>query len=168
MPRQTRKIRPSPAESATSFPEGTIRKGGNRNMWVVRKMGGVNRWIPVESAEINGIRLLTVDYMKTMIGKEISIFLREYSDTWPSTKDFKTYLRFIPDGNARIGKNKKVLENWLRTKTPSVKKGQYFFVTGIGTYGKDYTTTVDSLQVSSGSGTVVSPNLMNTEAFVRI
>lgn len=168
MPRQTRRIRPSPSESATSFPEGTVRKGGNRRHWVVKMNNGVKRWIPIESAEINGLRLLTVDYMETMIGKEINIYLREYSDTWPESDDFQTDLRFIPDGNARVNKNKKVLDNWLRTRMPSVKKGQYFYVTGLGTYGEDYSRSVDSLQVESSVGKIVSPNLMNTEAYVRV
>ncbi len=167
---KTRNARPSPAESATSFSEGTIRKGGNHRYWVVKKMSnGVNRWIPTESAEINGIERLTVEYMETMIGKEINIYVRGYSDTWPTPDEFEPNLLFRPDGNARIHKNKKILENWLHTRTPPVKKGQYFYVTGLGTYTDDSQHRIfDTLQVDSSSGISVSPNLLNTEAFVRV
>jgi hypothetical protein len=164
--RQTRKLRPSPSESATSLPEGTIRRGGNKRRWVIKKMNnGVHRWIPAESAELNGIKLLTVNSMENKIGKEIRIYLREYSDAWPSHSEFEPEFTFIPDGHARINNNKRLLENWLHTRNPPVKKGQYFYITGIGTYdGSD--KEFDTLQVESKNGEIVSPNLINTEAFV--
>ncbi len=49
---------------------------------------------------------------------------------WPkSTKQlFKSY--FIPDGNAKYLKNKKILVNWLKTQTPIIKDRTVFFITG--------------------------------------
>jgi hypothetical protein len=42
--------RPSPAQSASATPVGTIMKGGNGKRWVVRSTkSGVRRWVPVES-----------------------------------------------------------------------------------------------------------------------
>jgi hypothetical protein len=71
--------RPSPSESATSLPEGSIRRGGNGARWViVNTSKGIPRWIPVESCELNGWRLLTVDYLGKNIGKTVEIYEREY------------------------------------------------------------------------------------------
>ena len=40
-----KKDRPSPSESATQFPEGTKRKGGDGKMWIVKKnVNGVKQW----------------------------------------------------------------------------------------------------------------------------
>lgn len=40
------KVRPSPSQSATLFSVGTIKKGNDGNMWVIKaNKNGVNRWI---------------------------------------------------------------------------------------------------------------------------
>lgn len=171
--KQTRKNRLSPTESATLYSEGTILKGNNTRYWVVKKTkSGIHRWVPQESVEINGFRKLTVDYLETMIDKEVKIYTREYSDMWPSKDIMKEspILRFIPNGDARIDNNKKVFTNWLHTRTPSIKPGQYFYVVGKGfyDYGRGETYQNMELQVDSKNGQIVSPNLMNTEAFVKI
>ena len=77
-------LRPSPSESATSLPEGSIRTGGNGAYWIiVRTNKGVPRWVPEESCELNGWRKLTVDHLAKHIGKPMEIYEREYIDTWP-------------------------------------------------------------------------------------
>lgn len=169
--RQTRKQRLSPTESATLFPEGTIRKGNNGRHWVVKKTAtGVFRWVPEESATLHGFRKLTVDFMKTMIGKEIAIYLREYTDVWPTktTIEKKPSLRFIPSGDARVGKT--IFNNWLHTRQPSVKSGQKFEIIGTGCYDEGGKNVFEemTLLLDSKNGQDVSPNLMNTEAFVQV
>ena len=169
--RQTRKQRLAPSESATLYPEGTIQKGNNKQFWVVKKTtSGIHRWVPDGSVILNGFRKLTVDFMESMIGKEIIIYLREYSDVWPSKKsiDKRSVLRFIPNGDARVGKT--TFTNWLHTRTPSIKPGQVFEIKGAGVYEYDGKKEFEemTLQVDSKNGQHVSPNLMNTEAFVQV
>lgn len=38
-------MRPSPAVSATSFPPGTVMKGGDGNFWIIKDYNGVQRWV---------------------------------------------------------------------------------------------------------------------------
>ncbi len=50
-PRQLSKhnknYRPSPSESATLFPKGTIKNGNNGNLWKIKQVtNGVKRWVP--------------------------------------------------------------------------------------------------------------------------
>lgn len=74
------KSRPSPVESATSLPEGSIRRGGDGNDWVVKKSSnGTPRWSPIESVELNGWKLLTTNYLAKHIGKPITYYRRQYS-----------------------------------------------------------------------------------------
>jgi hypothetical protein len=169
--RQTRKQRQSPTESATLFPEGTIRKGNNGRHWVVKKTTtGVPRWVLEETVTLHGFQKLTVDCMESMIGKEMAIYLREYTDVWPTktTLEKKPSLRFIPNGDARVRKT--IYTNWLHTRSPSIKPGQVFELMGTGFYdmgGKKVFEEM-TLQVDSKNGHIVSPNLMNTEAFVNV
>lgn len=87
---------------------------------------------------------------------------------WPSRADFKPDFTFIPDGHARIHNNKGVLEGWLHTRNPPVQSGQYFYVTGVGKYDNAHDKEFNTMQVESKHGVIVSPNLMNTEAFVMV
>lgn len=51
MQMQTRVNRPSPAESATLFPEGTLRRGNDGRMYVVAvTVAGVHRWVVPRAA----------------------------------------------------------------------------------------------------------------------
>lgn len=72
---QTRKKRKSPTESAAAFPEGTIRKGNDGEAWVTKKsVGGIQRWIPYLSAQINGLRPLTVADLAKSVGKPLMFY----------------------------------------------------------------------------------------------
>ncbi len=67
------------------------------------------------------VRKLTVNCMETMVGKEMAIYLCEYTDVWPTkaTIEKKPSLRFIPNGDARVRKT--IYANWLHTRTPSIR-----------------------------------------------
>ena len=65
-------FRPSPNNSATSLRVGTIRRGGDGARWVITHTSkGVPRWTPITSAEINGVRLLTVNHLAKNIGNSV-------------------------------------------------------------------------------------------------
>ena len=157
---KTRKVRKGPSESASYFPEGTIRLGNDKQNWVVKKVsGGVKRWVPYNTTELFGYKPLTVDYLAKHIGKTITVYEREYKDTWPKnfSKTSNPYIhKFTPTGNALLGK--KVLTDWLKTQSPKIKNNSMFFIEG----KEDL-----PLQVDSKNKTTVSNNIMNTEAFVK-
>ena len=155
--------RKSPSESATDFPEGTIKIGNNKEKWVVKKVsGGSQRWIPYESVELFGYKALTVDYLAKHIGKPVKIYEREYSDLWPTKSNSKLFAStFTPNGNAGPLTNKKRIEGWLKTQKPSIKDRTVFTIDGSG-------DGLDSLQVDSINKTIVSSNMMNQEAFVKV
>ena len=155
--------RKSPSESATDFPEGTIKVGNNKQKWVVKKVsGGSQRWIPYESVELFGYKALTVDYLAKHIGKPVKIYEREYSDLWPTKSNSKLYAStFTPNGNAGPLTNKKRIEGWLKTQKPFIKDRTVFTIDG----SED---GLDSLQVDSINKTTVSSNMMNQEAFVKV
>lgn len=166
---QTRKVkkgRKAPEESATSLPEGTIKDG-----WVIKKASnGVPRWVPALSAELNGFRLYTTDIAAKHIGKPIMLYTRQYEDKWPKRSEWAgrkhEVFKFVPTGDALKGK--KVLEGWLKTQTPAVKKGDSFSVSGpIYEYGAKE-EMVNGLQVDSVNGKALSMNLLNTEVFVKV
>ena len=170
--RQSKKIiRPSPSESATSLPEGTIRRGGNGARWViVRTSKGIPRWTPTESCELNSWRALTVDYLAKNIGKPVEIYEREYMDTWPA-KNVKMgeKLKFIPSGHLQVNRKKTLSENWLATRKPAIQKGQMLLLQGLGDgYGTEKEMKEFSMQVDSGNGKLVSSNVMNMEAFIKV
>lgn len=161
MPGKTRKARKGPTESASDFPEGTIKIGNDGQDWVVKKVsGGSQRWVPYSTTELFGYKRLTVDYLAKHIGKPITVYEREYKDTWPKTfsKESTAYIhKFTPTGNALLGK--KVLTGWLKTQSPQIKNNTMFFIEGVD---------VLPLQVDSKNKTLVSSNLMNMEAFVKV
>jgi len=50
-PSKTKKGRKSPAESASQFEEGTVKKGQNGTHWIITKdKKGVGRWMRVSAA----------------------------------------------------------------------------------------------------------------------
>ena len=167
---KTRKTsRPSPSESATSLPEGSIRRGGNGARWViVNTSKGIPRWVPLESCELNGWRLLTVDYLAKHIGKTVEIYEITYrNDFWPGKKMKMSKSIFIPNGDAEI--NSKKLSGWLKKDKKQQKKGHMLSLMGLGDwYGNSKEMTEFSMQVDSGNGKLVSSNIMNTEAFVKV
>ena len=161
MPGKTRKIsktRKGPTESASEFPEGTIKIGNDKESWVIKKVsGGSQRWVPYSSTELFGYKPLTVDYLAKHIGKSITVYERGYDDTWPKNFSKRTSYKFTPTGNALLGK--KVLEGWLKTQSPQIKNDTMFFIEGVD---------VLPLQVDSKNKTLVSSNLLNMEAFVKV
>jgi len=165
--KQSKKIiRPSPSNSATSLPEGTIRKGGDGARWVItRTSKGVPRWTPITSAEINGVRLLTVNHLAKNIGTPVVYYSRMYEETFPTLADLSKMERstFTPNGNSQVDKKKTLLEGWLRTQKPAVKPGQFFILLGDG--GAD---NYGSMQIDSKQPNQVSDNVMNMEAFIKV
>lgn len=145
--------RKSPADSATAYPEGTIRQGLDTHPWVVKK----GRCVPYATTELHGFRVLTVDYLAKHIGKFIPIYEREYSDTWPISTRGLTSAIFVPSGDAGYLGKQQVLHNWLRTQDPPIKDHTVFLMDGI----------LNGLQVDSMNKRIVSSNIMNTETFVR-
>ena len=173
---QTRKNKPSknktrkaPVESATSFPEGTI-----KGAWVVKRASsGVPRWVPVVSAELNGFRRLTVDYAAKHIGQSITLYVREYNEIWPAknawTKlDNETYYKatFTPNGDAVNGKTK--IDGWLKSRKPVIKKGTHFYVDGPVIIVPSDAPLPDGIQVDSNGKKLMSLNFMNQEVFVKV
>jgi hypothetical protein len=161
--KQTKTTRPSPSESATAFSLGTIRRGGDGGRWVITHTSkGVPRWTPIASAEINGVRLLTVNHLAKNIGKPVLYYSRMYEDTFPTLADLAKMesTTFTPNGNAQVDKKKTLLEGWLRTQLPAVKPGQFFSLLGDGDFG--------SMQIDSKHPNIVSDNVMNTECFIKV
>lgn len=150
----------SPPNSATDFPVGTIKKGNNGLLWVVKKTNLSHRWIPVANAELNGFKKLTVKYLKQNIGKRIKIYEWDVHNLWPisSAKLFKYF--FEPTGNAFVGLNKKKLNNWLKTEMPIIKDKTMFFIEGIN-------SDISALQVDSKNKQLVSSRIMNMTAYVK-
>ncbi len=153
-------------ESATSMPEGTIKAG-----FVIKKASnGVPRWMPTRSVELNGFRLLTVDYVAKRIGKPIKLYVREYKDVWAKKNDWtkrvdETHFTatFTPNGDALRETTK--LSGWLKTQKPEIKKGSRFSIDG-PVYGKNVTDFIGDGMAADSTG-LMSLNFMNQEVFVK-
>ncbi len=168
--KKTLKERKSPAESATLFPEGTIKD----NWVVVRASNGVPRWVPELSVELNGFRKFTVNYAAKHIGEPIKLYSREFSFVWPSKSSFKgNQFIFTPNGDA-IKNKKTIIKDWLRTQKPKIKLHSQFGIDGPFYYYTKNNSKNDGdfisngLSVDSRGGQIVSDNLMNSELFVRV
>jgi hypothetical protein len=166
--------RKAPIESATSFPEGTI-----KGSWVIKcAKNGVPRWVPDVSVELNGFRRLTVDYAAKHIGKPITLYVREYKEMWPMANDWnkpenETYYKatFTPNGDAVSGKTK--IDRWLKSRKPAIKKGSHFYVDGTVSICRNGTNKCDDplpdgVQVDSNGKKLMSLNFMNQELFVNM
>jgi hypothetical protein len=154
--------RKSPSSSATEFKIGTIMKGNDKQYWVVNKTSsGIHRWVPKLNAEINGMKLLTTDYLSKNINKTIKIYCREYSLMWPKKNNKNIYMiTFKSTGNALIGK--KLLINWLKVQKPAIPDKSHFSIEGYINYNPKKTIVeLSSLQVDSKNKKLVSLNLMN-------
>ena len=169
---QTRKAkdRKSPSTSATLHPEGTIEFGKDKNRWVVKQTEtGVKRWVPIHSTSLFGYTPLTAKILEKNINKPIVVYERQIGNTWPKSKqDFDVKYTFTASGDAELiknqGKDVKVFPNWLKTKTPKVKSRDLFIIKGM-MKSKDLESTI---QVAPLPNELVSSNLMNSEAFVRV
>jgi hypothetical protein len=168
---QTRSKRKSPTESATSFPEGTI-----KHSWVIKRAtNGVPRWMPEASVELNGFRKFTVDYAAKHIGNPITLYIREYNEMWPtkdawSNPENSSYFtaKFVPNGDAINGNTK--ISGWLKSRKPEIKKGTHFTIDGsvaICRNGKCDDNLPDGIQLDSNGKKLMSLNFMNTEIYVK-
>ena len=169
--KKTLKERKSPAESATLFPEGTIKD----NWVVVRASNGVPRWVPELYVELNGFRKFTVNYAAKHIGSPIKLYSREPNNVWPSKSSFKGSNQFIFTPNGDAIKNKKtIIKDWLRTQKPKIKLYSHFIIDGPFYYYSKNNSKNDGdfisngLSVDSREGQIVSDNLLNSELFVRV
>ena len=162
MPSKTAKRRKSPTESATTFPEGTIKQGNDKKMWVVKG----RRWMPYQFTELFGYKPLTVDYLEKHIGKPIVIYERDYESMWPTRATKMNVATFTASGDAGV-LGRKLTVNWLKTRTPSIKDHTVFTVDGPLQY-KGSDTVLVGLQVDSVNKTFVSSNILNTETFIKV
>jgi hypothetical protein len=157
--RKTKKtLRKSPSESASIQMVGTIAKGNDGLHWVVDKTeNGIKRWVHTKSSKLNGLELLSEEFLKKNLGKNVKLYCREYQLQWPHKKDFKqtgthTIITFIPTGNNKNTNGGKLVEI----------EGHINFN---GTNNKaDF--ILSSLQMSSKDKSI-STNLINTEVFVE-
>jgi len=166
---KTRKhSRKGPSESATKFPEGTIEYGNDDNRWVVVKnVKNIPRWVPLASTSLFGYTPLTAKLLAANIGQPVTVYEREIRYTWPTKRsDFDVKYTFIASGDAEVykGKDSKLISNWLRTRKPAVKKNEVFIIKGDLT-SNDITAEI---KVSPLPAELVSTNLMNTDAFVKV
>lgn len=159
--KHTKKSRSSPTESATQFPEGTIKKGNNMQYWVIKRAtNGTQRWQPLSSAPIiSGIAPLTVDYLAKNIGKTITIYETEYMGRYPAKTELSGVAgtNFTPSGDAML-KNK-LIPGWLKNQKPAIPDRVIFSIQSAG--------DELSLQVDSINKKLVSSNVMNMLAWVK-
>jgi hypothetical protein len=156
--------RKSPTNSATLYDEGTIEFGKDKLRWVVKKTSnGIKRWVPFHSTNLFGYKPLTVDYLSKNIGKPIKVYERPLSYNWPkNSKDFDVKYTFTCSGDAE--KKGKIYSDWLKKRNPLVKKNDIFIIDGI-MKSKDLDSTI---QIGPLPTELVSTNLMNTDAFIKI
>jgi len=167
--RKVKKDRKSPETTATLYPEGTIEFGKDSERWVVKQTkAGIKRWIPYYSTSLFGYAPLTAKILENHINKSITVYERQSDSVWPkSTRDFDVKYSFIASGDAELLKKNdyvKEYSNWLKTKTPAVKDGQYVIIKGT----MRSNDIEGKIQVAPLPGELVSSNLMNTDAFVKV
>ena len=181
--KNSRKNRPSPSESATLFPVGTIKRGNDKNDYVVVATStGVQRWVPILNAEINGIRLLTLDYIAKHIGKTFKYLEGEYQSQFPKSfkADRSKYLRidtFTPNGDIEI--KGKIIKDWFKTRQPALPEGFSLKENpkGLGALSLLPDRTMIfvlsnnpdelPLQIDSQNKKVASTNVMNMQAWIK-
>ena len=166
--RKVKKERKSPETTATLYPEGTIEFGMDSERWVVKETkSGIKRWVPYYSTVLFGYAPLTAKILEKHINKPITVYEKQAGDVWPkSSRDFDVKYSFVASGDAELLKKSdvKLFSNWLKTKTPAVKDGQYVIIKGILT-SNDIEANI---QVAPLPGELVSSNLMNTDAFIKV
>lgn len=160
-------LRPSPTESATNEPVGTIRPGNDGYYYVITSTkDGRQRWTRCTSAKLNGLKVLTLDYLRSNIGKPITLYEISSSTTWPRSKRERDMERrvFIPNGNVIQLKRKTPYIDWLITRKPSLDDRKLFFVEGEFPSEKGdmryYGLSIDLHEE------LVTSNLRNTQTFV--
>lgn len=163
--------RKAPSASATLFPERTIDRGNDGQLWVVTTTTSkTHRWVPCLHAAIGGVRMLTVDFLARHIGKPVYAFWYDHGDDamWPKAQ--RPNMVFIPNGHAYKGRNKKPLVNWLRTQRPAIPDRTVFALSGtlvfLDRHGKPGEPMDSALQVDSKNKQSVSINLLNDTIYV--
>ena len=163
--------RKSPTESATSVAEGTIRRGNDGSNWVsVKAATGVQRWVPVASATLHGLRRLTVDDVASAFraGKPLTFFERGGGEPmWPASVRGLGRTLFHPNGDLLVGKKR--YAGWLRTRTPGIRDHTMCLLDGLIVFNpgtKDHMEVAGGVQIDSLNKKLVSSNIMNVEAFV--
>ena len=166
------KLRKSPSESAKEFIEGYIKIGNNKELWVVKEtVNKILRWTPYKSCELFGFRLLTVNYLAKNIGKSITIYERQTSDKWPNKlSDFDVKYKFIASGDAILlgsktrNINDRKINDWLKLRKPLIKSHDILIIDGI----MKSNDIISTIQAGPLPSELVSTNLMNTEAYIKI
>lgn len=171
-PIKTRKIkkdRKSPDSSATLYPEGTIEFGNDSQRWVVKETkSGIKRWVPFHSTVLFGYAPLTAKILEKHINTPITVYEKQAGYVWPkSSREFDVKYSFTASGDAELVKHKQhtLYSNWLKSKTPAVKDGQYVIIKGTL---KSNDIDGNNIQVAPLPGELISSNLMNTDAFIKV
>lgn len=155
-----------PEQQANLYLEGTIEFGKDSNeRWVVKETENGKQWVPFYSISLFGFRPLTAKILEENINKPIRIYERQSQYSWPkSLDDFDVKYDFAASGDVEFVKDKQVIQNWLITKTPPVNEGQYVILKGELT-----SNDIEAgIQVGTLPGELVSSNLMNTDAFIKV
>ena len=149
--------RKSPQESATKFHLGVIKFASNDQRWTITETkNNVKRWSPFHSTRLFGFAPLT---RKMLVKNEpIDVYERQGNiDYWPTKlSDFDVKYTFTGSGEAEI--NGKIIP----LSKVNIKKTDICIAKGT-IVSKDYGGT---LQV--GPNGLVSTNLMNSDAFVKL
>jgi hypothetical protein len=161
--------RKGPAESATAVPEGTIRRGNDGGNWVsVRAANRVQRWVPVASATLHGLRRLTVDDVTA--GKPLTFFERGSGEPmWPTSVRGLGKTIFHPNGDLLVGPSKKRHIGWLRTRTPAIRDHTLCLLDGRIVFNpgsKHQMEVAGGLQIDSLNKKLVSSNITNVEGYI--
>jgi hypothetical protein len=174
--RITQKGRKSPTVSATVVTEGTVQRGNDGQDWVsVRGATGVQRWVPVISATLHGLRRLTVDDVARAFrtGKELVFYERGGGEsTWPSSVRGMGRTIFRPNGDLLVGppaRSQKRHSGWLRTRTPAIHNRMFCLLDGQIVFNpgsKHQMKVAGGVQIDSLNKKLVSSNIMNMESFV--
>jgi len=107
-----------------------------------------SKWIPFESATLNGYKPLTAKILGKFRGKPLTVYEKQATGTWPTKrKDFDVKYTFTTSKEAVLNK--------------SLKEGEMFIIEGVMK-----SQDIDSTLQLAPSG-LVSTNLMNTDAFVK-
>ncbi len=144
-------------------------RGNDDKPWVaVSAKNGVQRWTSYTSATLNGLRVLTLDYLRKHVGKPVVIYDRSARDIWPSgvrEKDMESYT-FVPDGDAQSSMIMTRYKDWLFTRSPSPPARGFVMITGTRT--SSLKTDIDRGWGPIVSGNeIASSNPRNTQSFVK-
>lgn len=125
-----------PVNITRKIKEGTIKFSKSKRL-VYKK----SKWIPFESATLNGYKPLTAKILEKFRGKPLTVYEKQATSSWPKKrKDFDVKYTFTTSKEADL--NKSIIEGVMKSHD------------------------IDSTLELGPSG-LVSTNLMNTDAFVK-